>query len=79
MNDRTERSEAKLSRTVKLARHDGQIIGAPLFLSVSDLHAVGIDLKNADYLVFEVIESQRQPVINVSGRNESSSGICGEH
>jgi|AntDeeMetagen681_2_1112603.scaffolds.fasta_scaffold00955_5 hypothetical protein len=71
MEVRTEQSEANLSRTVELAHHDNQAIGAPLFLSVSELRAVGIDICCVDRLLFEIVDTRHGSVIKISGQTGS--------
>ena len=71
MKIKTERPEASPSRTVELAQYDDQVIGASIFLSVTDLRAVGIDISCVDRLLFEIVYTPRGPVIKISGQTES--------
>jgi len=79
MDIRTERHEDKLSRTVEIARYDDQIIGAAIFLGVTELRAVGLDLDSVDRLLFKLVDSRHGPVIKIAetsgsaDRNESNS------
>ncbi len=71
MEIRTERPEASTSRTVELAHHDDQVIGASIFLSVHELRAVGIDISCVDRLLFEIVDTPEGSVIKITGQTGS--------
>lgn len=74
MNTKPERGDGSLSRTVELAHHDDQVIGASIFLSVPELRAIGIDIRCVDRLLFEIIETHDESVIRLSGQTGSERG-----
>ena len=71
MDIRTEQSEASKSRTVELVRYDSQILGASIFLSASELRAVGVDIDCADRLLCEIVDNPPESIIKISGQTGS--------